>query len=90
MGVGFLAWNIIIVTIAVVITANTRGENVGKFVGTVGSAIAFLPPAWFVWQWYQQRAAEDRLRVSLLHLGERAQAETRLSNQVPNPADSAP
>lgn len=67
LGGAFLLWNIVVLTLAILVTARTRGENIGKLVGTVGSAIAFVPPAWLVWRWYQLRAAADRRRLALFH-----------------------
>ncbi len=67
LGGAFLLWNIVVLTLAILVTARTSGENIGKFVGTVGSAIAFVPPAWLVWRWYQLRAAADRRRLALFH-----------------------
>ncbi len=67
LGGAFLLWNIVVLTLAILVTARTSGENIGKFVGTVGSAIAFVPPAWLVWRWYQLRAAADRQLQALFH-----------------------
>lgn len=67
LGGAFLLWNIVVLTLAILVTARTSGENIGKFVGTVGSAIAFVPPAWLVWRWYQLRAAADRRLLALFH-----------------------
>jgi hypothetical protein len=60
IGAGFLAWNVLVLTLAIAATSRTNGENIGKFVGTVGSAIAFIPPAWFVWRKVQEQADRDK------------------------------
>ncbi len=88
VGVGFFVWNIVVVTLAILITARTQGENVGKFFGTVGSAIAFGPPAWFVWRWYQQHAAQDRQQVTRFHL-DHAKPTDLCGNSAPHSAVNA-
>jgi hypothetical protein len=51
-------WIVMVFGLAVYLTRNTKGENVGKFVGTIFSGIAFGPPAVVFFRRY--RAAADR------------------------------
>ena len=66
-GAAFLAWNVLVVTVAIAVSSGSSGENMGKFIGTVGSAIAFIPPAWFVWRAVQQQADGDKRARAELH-----------------------
>jgi hypothetical protein len=56
-----LVWCIAVFGLGVFVSRNTNGENVGKFVGTLVSLIAFVPPVVVFMRWY--RATEgDSIR----------------------------
>jgi hypothetical protein len=61
------AWIVIVFTAAVYLTRNTSGENVGKFVGTVFSGIAFGPPAAMFLGRYRTMADRDAAQRRSLH-----------------------
>jgi hypothetical protein len=71
-----LFWCIAIFGLGVFITRNTNGENVGKFVGTLVSGVAFVPPVVVFLRWY--RATE----------GDSIRNRPRLTDQTTDPQPS--
>ncbi len=53
MGALGLVWCMAIFGLGVFISRNTNGENVGKFVGTLVSGVAFVPPVVVFMRWYR-------------------------------------
>jgi hypothetical protein len=53
IGFAALLWCVAVYTAADLLTRHTQGENIGKFVGTVFSGIAFGPPVWLFLKWYR-------------------------------------
>jgi hypothetical protein len=86
LGVGLLVWNTVVVTAAVLLVSGSQGENLGKFVGTVFSAIAFVPPAIIVWRVWQRKAAEDAARLAAVH----DSAVLAPADQGPRPTEATP
>jgi hypothetical protein len=53
-GAAGMTWTICVYAAAVLLSSGTDGENVGKFVGTVFSGVAFIPPVWLFMKWYRR------------------------------------
>lgn len=53
LGVLAFFWTIAVFALGVFISRGTDGENFGKFVGTIVSAIAFIPPVILFMRWYR-------------------------------------
>jgi hypothetical protein len=78
-------WTVLVFTAAVFLTRNTDGENTGKIVGTIFSAVAFLPPVLLFTNWYRAQAGRDRVTRQQLH-----QARRHSREQGPEQPDLAP
>ncbi len=53
LGVLAFFWTIAVFALGVFLSRGTDGENFGKFIGTVVSAIAFIPPVLLFVRWYR-------------------------------------
>jgi hypothetical protein len=61
ISVAALLWCAIVYGIAVRLTLRTEGENVGKFVGTIFSAVAFAPPVLLFLKWYRKHEGNSAI-----------------------------
>jgi hypothetical protein len=82
VGGGALLWCVVVYTAAVLLTSGTDGENIGKFVGTIFSGIAFGPPVWLFMKWY--RTNEGTAAVA------RRPANVTMQHAAPTAAEQTP
>jgi hypothetical protein len=85
-GAAGMAWTILVYAAAVLLSSDTDGENFGKFVGSVFSGVAFIPPVWLFMKWYRKtegRAVSQRptFPVSSSGPSEQAPVSTELPPQ---------
>jgi hypothetical protein len=76
IGVVSTVWMAFAMWAAVYLTRNTEGENVGKFVGTIASGIAFGPPAFLFFQRYRAATVRDATARMERHAARAAEVST--------------